>query len=106
MSKKHRKKDAGKKTTEEKAGGTPAPLETISLRGKKAIGGGVALLALGFFVLTLTDPNGRNWASALSPFLILGAYGVIALGIFLPEAQAPALPTVEQEGPGASSPSK
>jgi len=60
--------------------------EAISGRGKKTIGGGVLLLILGFVVLTLTDSHGRNWASILSPLLILGAYGVIAYGIFLPDA--------------------
>lgn len=57
----------------------------ISSAGKKTIGGGVVLLILGFVVLTLTDPHGKNWASTLSPLMILGAYGIIAYGIFLPE---------------------
>lgn len=59
--------------------------EAISSRGWKTIGGGLVILLLGFGTLSLTDPEGRNWASTLSPFLILGAYAVIALGIFLPE---------------------
>jgi len=64
--------------------------EMISSRGWKIIGAGVAALAAGFYMLTFTDPLGRNWASSLSPFLILGAYGIIAAGILLPEAPAPA----------------
>ena len=67
----------------------PAVVEPISSRGKTVIGLGIGVLALGFFVLTLTDRMGRNWASNLAPFLILGGYAVIGLGIFLPERAAP-----------------
>ena len=62
-----------------------APVEEITSLGKKVIGVGVAILVLGFIVLSRTDSLGRNWASTLSPFLILGGYLVIAIGIFLPE---------------------
>jgi len=57
--------------------------ERLSKRGIKTIAGGIGLLVVGFFVLTLTDPHGRNWASTVSPILILGAYAVIGFGIFL-----------------------
>ena len=65
----------------------PAVLEkeAITPLGKKTIGAGIIVLAVGFYILTLTDPNGRNWASLLSPLLILGAYAIIAIGIFLPQ---------------------
>ena len=53
----------------------------ISRRGWKVIGAGAAGAALGFIVLCFTDPAGQNWASTLSPFLILGGYGTIAAGI-------------------------
>lgn len=59
--------------------------EGISGRGKKVISLGVATLVLGFIVLSRTDAMGRNWASHLSPFLILGAYVLIGAGIFLPD---------------------
>lgn len=62
-----------------------SPEESISGRGKKAIGIGLGILVLGFIVLSRTDPMGRNWASTLSPFLILGGYAVIGIGIFLPD---------------------
>ena len=82
MAKKHKKKGPAQPQAQ-------LSVETIeddiSGRGKRVIGAGIALLVLGFCVLTRTDPGGRNWASHLSPFLILGAYAVIAAGIMLPE---------------------
>ena len=53
----------------------------ISARGWKVIGIGAGVVTLGFIVLCFTDPAGQNWASTLSPFLILGGYGTIAAGI-------------------------
>lgn len=64
----------------------PRQPEDISGRGKKAIGLGVAALALGFFVLSYSDPMGSNWAAKLAPFLIIAGYVVIGLGIFLPDS--------------------
>ena len=78
-----------KKKRKQPIAGVPLPEavseESISGRGKKTIGIGLGILVIGFIVLSLTDPMGRNWASTLSPFLILGGYGVIGIGIFLPE---------------------
>ena len=59
--------------------------KVISSIGKKVIGLGILILAIGFFILSKTDPQGQNWASMLSPFLIVGAYVLIAIGILLPE---------------------
>lgn len=56
----------------------------ISGRGKKMIFAGIGVLITGFLVLTKTDPAGQNFASHLSPFLILGGYIVIGIGIVLP----------------------
>ncbi|OGR82497.1 MAG: hypothetical protein A3J70_15245 [Elusimicrobia bacterium RIFCSPHIGHO2_02_FULL_61_10] len=61
----------------------------ISLRGWKVIGGGVLTVIAGFYVLSLTDPAGRNWASTLSPFLLLGGYAAIGIGITLPGPDEP-----------------
>jgi hypothetical protein len=126
MSKRRKNKNKKKKKQHE---GAPAPAQTasaaapdpvreeealdteverLSARGKKTIGGGIAVLALGFYVLTLTDPSGRNWASTLSPLLILGAYAIIAFGIFLPdpaeaeEGESPSEKT-ESSAPAAAS---
>lgn len=77
--------------------------EDISARGKRAIACGIASLALGFFILSYSDPMGRNWASKLAPFLILGGYTVIGLGIFLPdpgsEKTTEGLPRSSQQSP-------
>lgn len=43
--------------------------------------GGIGTLGIGYFVLSLTDPMGQNWASNVSPFLILGGYAIIGIGI-------------------------
>ena len=71
MGKKHKKADL----TQNIGGGG------ITAMGWKMIGAGIFLLLIGFFVLTQTDPAGKNWASCLSPFMILGAYAIIAAGI-------------------------
>lgn len=60
--------------------------EAISSRGKKVIAIGVGILAAGFILITYTDPMGRNWASVLAPFLIVGGYIAVGIGIFLPDS--------------------
>ena len=57
----------------------------ISQTGKKVIAAGFLILIAGFFVLSKTDPAGQNWAGVLSPFLILGGYAVIGIGIITPD---------------------
>lgn len=53
----------------------------LSAAGRRVIPAGICLLAAGFFILSKADPAGKNWAALVSPFMILGAYAVIALGI-------------------------
>jgi hypothetical protein len=66
----------------------PAPRAPLfTRRGKVTMAAGAALAALGFFVVTLTDPAGQNWASNLCPFLILGGYTLIGVGIVLPDPE-------------------
>ena len=57
----------------------------ISKRGIKAIFSGLFVLLAGFLLLTKTDPMGQNFASDISPFLIIGGYIIIGMGIILPE---------------------
>jgi hypothetical protein len=59
------------------------PATPISRRGWKTIGIGIGIVILGFVVLSFTDPRGQNFASHLSPFLILGGYTTIGFGILL-----------------------
>ena len=76
MAKKHRKQDTSHPTD-----------QGISRRGWKIIGAGIAVLVLGYIVLGFTDPRGTNWASTLSPFLILGGYAVVGAGIMTPDPE-------------------
>lgn len=72
-----------------------ASVEVLSRRGKKVVGAGAAAVALGFIVLSRADPMGRNWASVLSPFLILAGYAAIGCGIFAadePSSEGPSSP--------------
>lgn len=58
-------------------------IKGISHRGKIVILCGIGLLVIGFFILTKTNPEGSNWASIVSPILLIGGYITIALGIIL-----------------------
>ncbi|OGS44509.1 MAG: hypothetical protein A2539_01250 [Elusimicrobia bacterium RIFOXYD2_FULL_34_15] len=53
----------------------------ISKRGKTVISIGIGLLIIGYLILTKTNPQGDNWASIISPFLLIGGYITIAIGI-------------------------
>lgn len=50
---------------------------------------GAALVFSGFVVLSFTDTLGRNWASHLSPFLILGGYVVIGVALMRSDPPPP-----------------
>jgi hypothetical protein len=62
----------------ENAVGSP-PL--VGRRGWKIIFSGIFLLLIGFVILSLADSPGQNWASNLSPILIIGGYALIGFGI-------------------------
>lgn len=80
MGKKDKQKPSQTKTA------PPLPKEPLlSRRGKIVLGAGILLAAVGFYLLTLTDPAGRNWASNLCPFVILGGYALMGVGIVLPD---------------------
>jgi dipeptide/tripeptide permease len=68
------------------------PTDSISHRGKKVIGIGIGVVAHGFWILTYTDPAGQNWASTVSPLLLVLGYGMIGVGIVLPDPSDPSLP--------------
>jgi len=59
----------------------PAPDAALPPRGRLlALAGGIAAF-LGLFVLSFADPLGADWASRLCPFLVLGGYLVLFLGL-------------------------
>ncbi len=47
------------------------------------MGLGIGILIIGYVVLSLADPMGSNWASHLSPFLILGGYTTIGVALLV-----------------------
>ncbi len=55
----------------------------FSKRGLRVILGGLSVVVIGFIVLSFTDPAGQNWASIASPFLLVGGYAMIGVGITL-----------------------
>jgi hypothetical protein len=85
-------KNKKKKSVEEHK--MPAPASGLSKTGIKVIIAGVMLLIIGFFVLSKTDPEGQNLASKLSPFLILGGYVCIGVGIAIPERKQESITVV------------
>lgn len=80
-----KKKMTDKKKNNLKTQSDMPEVKGITAAGKKVILAGILILITGFFILTKTDPEGQNWASVLSPFLIVGAYIIIAIGIILPD---------------------
>src|SRR5580698_1347360 len=54
--------------------------ESLSKRGKKCVLAGICVVVVGFCVLAYTDPAGQNWASSVSPFLLVAGYIVIGVG--------------------------
>jgi hypothetical protein len=71
----------------------------ISKRGRTIIAAGIGVLILGFFILSKTDPAGQNWASILSPFLILGGYAIIGIGIIVPDKNEHVFPATTPPPP-------
>ncbi|MCD5390866.1 hypothetical protein LR007_03280 [candidate division NPL-UPA2 bacterium] len=46
-------------------------------------GSGLVMLAVGFIVLSQINPRGDNWASILSPILIISSYIIIAISLLV-----------------------
>jgi len=78
-----------KKTFKEKVPAPPPPSAALSPVGKRLVAAGGSLVLLGFATLSRADALGRNWAASLSPFLILGGYAAVGIGLFLPPAPPP-----------------
>ena len=84
-----------KKTQKEKVAAPPPPSANLSSLGKRLIAAGGASVLLGFAVLSRADSLGRNWAATLAPFLLLGGYAAIGVGLFLPSDPVPPSPGFE-----------
>lgn len=67
----------------------PLPTEALSHRGKLIAGAGGALVVAGFVLLSFADALGRNLPALVSPFLLIGGYAAIGVGLFLPPAPPP-----------------
>ncbi len=50
-------------------------------RGNIIVGIGILLLIAAFVILTLTDREGQNWASAVSPVLFVMSWILITVGL-------------------------
>src|SRR5258708_27843068 len=62
----------------------PRQRASLSSRGKKWIAVGVCVVITGFWLLTFTDPAGQNWASTVSPMLLVLGYTFIGIGLVIP----------------------
>jgi hypothetical protein len=58
----------------------PQKINLLSPHSKKLVFAGLCLVLFGFWILTYTDPAGQNWASTLSPLLLVLGYFFIGLG--------------------------
>ena len=72
--------------TEEKQEQTPATTDTTDRFGAinwVLLGIGILLLIIGFGTLALANQDASNLPGRLSPFLVLGGYGAIFIGLLL-----------------------
>jgi hypothetical protein len=83
-----------KKTQKEKVPAPPPPSAKLSSQGRTLIWAGGISVLLGFLVLSRADSLGRNWAATAAPFLLLGGYAAIGIGLFLPPDAAPPSPVL------------
>jgi len=51
--------------------------------GLYVIGVAIAILVLGYYILTKVNADASNWAGAVSPILIIGGYILVAVGILI-----------------------
>jgi hypothetical protein len=63
--------------------GLSSQTQKQAFRKTATITTGTASIVIGLFLLTLTNPEGNNWASILSPLMIIGGYVVVIIGLLL-----------------------
>lgn len=57
--------------------------EKLEKKNVILFGIGFIILILGYFVLTYTDSRGQNWASILSPIMLVGAYIIMGISMII-----------------------
>ncbi len=70
----------------------PFPTEGLSPLGKRIAMAGGGLVTAGFVLLSFADALGRNLPALVSPFLLIGGYAAIGVGLFLPPVPPAAPP--------------
>ena len=70
---------------------------TLSRRGKKTILAGIGAVVIGFIILAFADPEGKNLAATISPFVIILGYVTIGAGIILPDKNKTTTPASPKE---------
>jgi undecaprenyl pyrophosphate phosphatase UppP len=51
--------------------------------GLYVIAAAIAVLVIGYFILTKVNADASNWAGAVAPILIIGGYIMVAVGILV-----------------------
>ena len=64
-------------------GQSPSPRDGFGRANWLLLAMGLVLLVVGYVVLSMADERAANLAGRLSPFLILGAYGLIFVSLIL-----------------------
>lgn len=58
-------------------------VENKNRAGLYIIGVAIAILVMGYYVLTKVNPDASNWAGVVAPILIIGGYILVAVGILV-----------------------
>jgi undecaprenyl pyrophosphate phosphatase UppP len=59
------------------------PQAKKNITGLYIVFGALAVIALGYFILTKVNADASNWAGAVAPILIVGGYIMVAIGILV-----------------------
>ena len=59
------------------------PQSKKNITGLYVVFAALAVLALGYFVLTKVNADASNWAGAAAPIMIIGGYIMVAVGILV-----------------------
>lgn len=59
------------------------PAEKKNKNGLYIIGAALAVLVIGYFILSKVNADASNWAGAVAPIMIIGGYILVAVGILV-----------------------